>query len=196
MQFLGIARYVAPMETYNIISNRRIEKVADFRGSSVAIGWVFKPFLVDFLGVLPVSIPDGERYTALERGVVDGSFVKGAIEVVPRGYQEVTKYFIDEKFGSNNTSLVMNLNKFKSLPVNLQNVLMDSIPAMEPYWEETYQRDEAAARKTMTDAGVEFLKFSPEEHQKIVNGFISAEWGAILENFPTIGPQFKALLMP
>jgi TRAP-type C4-dicarboxylate transport system substrate-binding protein len=80
--------------------------------------------IVTALGGVPVAMPMGETYDALSRGVVDGSM---APQESLQGWKwgEVVKYTI-ENFGSSYSTgffVVMNKDKWKSLPPDVQKVI-------------------------------------------------------------------------
>jgi len=123
--------------------------------------------IVTALGGVPVAMPMGETYDALSRGVVDGSM---APQESLQGWKwgEVVKYTI-ENFGSSYSTgffVVMNKDKWKALPPNLQKV----IEAVNTEWIEKTGRlwDEIdkQGREFTLARGNQILPLSKEEDQK------------------------------
>src|SRR4030043_267980 len=56
---------------FYIYTNKKVEKIADFKGQNIRTMPLYIPFL-KALGANPVTTPPSEMYTSLERGVVDG----------------------------------------------------------------------------------------------------------------------------
>ena len=82
--------------------------------------------VVSALGGVPVAMPQGETYEALQKGVVEGTF--GPIEVLKGWRQaEVIKHTTDcFNVGYTTTMfVVMNLDKWKKLPDDLKKIFMD-----------------------------------------------------------------------
>ena len=48
--------------------------------------------------------------------------------------------------------------------------------------------------QTAVDAGVEVIKFSPEDLEWYLNTGYDGGWGKIFERYPELGPKFKELL--
>jgi len=82
--------------------------------------------IVESLGGLPVAMPQGETYEAIQKGVVDGTFTP--IETLKGWKQaEVVKY-TTESYGIGYTTamfVVMNLKKWNALPKDIQKIMED-----------------------------------------------------------------------
>jgi TRAP-type C4-dicarboxylate transport system substrate-binding protein len=82
--------------------------------------------IVESLGGLPVAMPQGETYEAIQKGVVDGTFTP--IETLKGWKQaEVVKY-TTESYGVGYTTamfVVMNLKKWNALPKDIQKIMED-----------------------------------------------------------------------
>ncbi len=77
------------------------------------------------LGITPVAMPMAEAYEALSKNVIDG-VQAGPEPLVGWKLDEVTDYFIKASFTYNSmTSVVMNKNKFESLPEDIQETIKD-----------------------------------------------------------------------
>ena len=82
--------------------------------------------IVSALGGVPVAMPQGQTYEALQKGVVEGTF--GPIEVLKGWRQaEVIKFTTDcYNIGYTTTMfVVMNLNKWNQLPDDLKTIFTD-----------------------------------------------------------------------
>lgn len=54
--------------------------------------------------------------------------------------------------------------------------------------------DIAANRKFWTDAGVEFIKWSPQDVERWEESIYGAAWGKLIEKYPDVGPEMQRLL--
>jgi TRAP-type C4-dicarboxylate transport system substrate-binding protein len=125
-----------------------------------ATGW--QVTLADVLGAKPAGIPGPDRYLALERGVIDGSWdlYAGmfAMKII-----EVTNNFLEADFGDSSGIAIMNKNRFNALPPDIQKIILDNRGFGEQDWlrmalEETKMGREAAMKRNLN-----FITLTPEE---------------------------------
>jgi TRAP-type C4-dicarboxylate transport system substrate-binding protein len=128
------------------------------------------------LGAIPVNVPAPERYSAVERGVVDGY----ALDIdSAAGYrlQPKTKYLIDHGYGSSNQiAILVNLDKWKSLPKHLQKVMQEVAIEIESEAEAYFAPRNEEGRKSFLAAGTKFVKFSPADAKFYLDTLNNAMW--------------------
>lgn len=133
----------------------------DMKGLRVAAtGWYVT--LADVLGAAPAGIPGPERYLALQRGVIEGSWDLYAGLYAMKIY-EVTNNYLEADFGDSSGIAIMNRNKFNSLPPDIQKILLDNREFGSQEWlklaiEETKVGHDAAMKR-----GATFITLTPEE---------------------------------
>lgn len=133
----------------------------DMKGLRVAAtGWYVS--LADVLGAKPAGIPGPDRYLALERGVIDGSWDLYAGLFAMKIY-EVTNNYLEADFGDSSGIAIMNKSKFNSLPPDIQKIILDNREFGSQEWlrlaiEETKVGRDAAAKR-----GATFITLTPEE---------------------------------
>ncbi len=137
----------------------RIERPQDLAGMRFRTGTLYDYFLTD-LGVAPVWISHPEVYSSLERGVVDGyGFPFG--NVTDLSLYEVVPYFIDHTFyESGNIVIIMNLDKWNSLPKHLQDVLLETLIDQESLIYKLWGDAQWGARDEMIEKGMIPITFS------------------------------------
>jgi TRAP-type C4-dicarboxylate transport system substrate-binding protein len=74
------------------------------------------------LGGAPVRLALGEVYSALDKGVIDGIMMM-AIGALDYKWYEVVKYMVRPIFGEVVCPILVNLNSWKNLPKDLQDLL-------------------------------------------------------------------------
>jgi TRAP-type C4-dicarboxylate transport system substrate-binding protein len=132
----------------------------DIKGLRVAAtGW--QVTLADVLGAKPAGIPGPDRYLALERGVIDGSWDLYAGMFAMKIY-EVTNNFLEADFGDSSGIAIMNKDKFNALPPDIQKIFLDHREFAQQDWlrmatEETKMGRDAAAKR-----GGNFITLTPE----------------------------------
>jgi TRAP-type C4-dicarboxylate transport system substrate-binding protein len=175
---------IEPVETPSDLAGRKLGIVgAHLKGATKALGMTL------------TSIPFPEAYSALERGVVDG-WSTPPDTVAAWGLYEVLNYTIDHPYFCDDCTWIMNLDKWNGLPEHLQDLMLDTYLEME---DEIARMEKAESLKNiqlMKDAGIEFIKFSPEDSEWFIETIYRAEWERLCEEMPEVGPKFKELLSP
>ena len=155
--------------------NLRPDGVIDVKGWKFRTTGAYRP-LVRALGGTPVQITNaGEVYTALERGLVDG-FGWPTVGLASQKLAKLVKYRIDPPFYHLANVLLINLDKWKSLPKPAQDILIkvaaqyekDSIDNMN----NAAKADEAAIKQ----AGVEIFTMPPAGAKKYLEIAYDAMW--------------------
>lgn len=103
-------------------TKKPVRKLEDLKGMKIRCTGGTAP-VVKALGGVPVAMPQGGTYDALQKGVVEGTF--GPIEVLKGWKQgEVIKYTTEcYSIGYTTTFfVVMNLDKWKALPQDVQQI--------------------------------------------------------------------------
>ena len=138
MQYL--ARMVES-QPFHLYLNKKIDK-ADLTGLKIRITPVYREFF-QALNANVVTTAPGEVYTALERGVVDGYGwpIGGLFDL---NWQQHTKYRVDPGFYDAEVSIIVNLDKWKSLTEkqrDLLNSMALELEAGNDFWKQ-YAVDE------------------------------------------------------
>lgn len=139
----------------------------------------YTPMITALDGV-PVAMGASEIYTSLSRGVIQG-FGWGDSNVVPLGVKGLVKYRIDPPFYTNNDLVIVNLDKWKSLPKEAQDILTKA--AIE------YERDSVAFMKALVEkdeaemkgAGMQIIDLTGDARKKYLSTAHEAMWKRISE---------------
>ncbi len=163
----------------------------DLAGHRMRTGSLYDLFM-KAIGIAPITMSQSEVYTAIERGLVDG-FGDTTASVQRYKFYEVTKYRIDHKFYYPNVTTVMNLDKWNSLPKHLQDLMQDIMLEMEPEAVAHFDSVAEANDKSLLDAGMEFIKFSPADAKWYVDTAYRAAWDDFMKKSPENAPKLKKL---
>jgi TRAP-type C4-dicarboxylate transport system substrate-binding protein len=71
--------------------------------------------VIKALGAVPVTLPMGDVYTAIEKGVVDGACAPASVFLGTKHY-EVAKYRVEPRFGQLVSLIGMNLDRWNKVP--------------------------------------------------------------------------------
>ena len=115
---------MSPTAPVQLLNNKlQVKTLGDLKGLKIAVTSPTQTKIVEKLGAAPVFMPEGEVYTSLERGLVDGRLHQWDGAVVWKG-MEVTKY----RTGNLDLTLdlmtiAMNRDTWNKLPQDLQNIV-------------------------------------------------------------------------
>jgi len=186
MQYLGRVIDFTPFHLY---LTKKIDK-PDLTGLKLRITPVYRDFF-QALGATVVQTAPGEVYTALERGVVDGYGwpINGIFDF---NWQEKTKFRVDPGFYSAEVSLVMNLDKWKSLSPQQKDFLMRQVIAHEAA-NESWKKVNEDDIKRQAQAGIQTITFDPATAKQYRDKAYDVAWTNLIKASPQYGPQMRQL---
>ncbi|MSQ18441.1 MAG: hypothetical protein EXR39_02495 [Betaproteobacteria bacterium] len=154
--------------TQQLFANQPIRTLADWKGKKFRVYGSESADLAKALGAAPVSIPFGEVYTALQRGVVDGAMTS-ATNAEPMKFFEVSKFMNFWNLSGGSTEwLATNMKAWNALPKDLQDVVQASLKAVsfeDKEWADAKALDDRA-RKRVTELGMTIVDPAAEEIAK------------------------------
>src|SRR6267154_3745802 len=187
MRYLAKAVEFTP---FHIYLNKKIDK-PDLTGLKIRITPVYRDFFQSMNAQVMTTAP-GEVYTALERGVIDG-YGWPIHALFDLNWQEKTKYRIDPGFYNAEVSLIMNLDKYKSLTAAQRDYLERKARAYEAQndvWK-TYNQAEA---KRQAEAGIQVIAFDAATSKAYVEKAKEVGWANAIKASPQYGEQLKKVL--
>jgi TRAP-type transport system periplasmic protein len=159
---------------YHIILKEAIPADGDWAGRKIR-GTRSYHGIIRALGGAPVVLPPGEIYTALERGVVDGSAwpTSGALGFK---WYEVAKFRVRPSVGVATLPIFMNLRKFQSLDPKMQQLLLDEGRKLE--LETLKVGDELQVKEDaeLDRLGMKVLQLSEANGQKLKKAWSDSMW--------------------
>src|SRR3989441_1347576 len=186
MVYLGRAIDYTPFHLY---LTKKIDK-PDLSGLKIRITPVYRDFF-QALGATVMQTAPGEVYTALDRGVVDGYGwpINGIFDL---NWHEKTKYRVDPGFYNAEVSLVMNLDKWKTLNPRQRDLLMKHVIALEADNDSWKKVNEEDIRK-QAQAGIQVISFDAATAKQYYDKAYEVGWASAIKSSPTYGPQMKRL---
>ena len=181
---------VVEFTPFHLYLNKKIDK-PDLTGLKIRITPVYRDFF-QAMGAAVMTTAPGEVYTALERGVIDG-YGWPIHALFDLNWQEKTKYRVDPGFYNAEVSLVVNLDKWKSLPAAARETLSRQALAYEgqnEFWK-SYNQSEA---KRQAEAGIQTIAFDSATSRAYVQKANEVGWAGIIKASPQYGPQLKKVL--
>jgi TRAP-type C4-dicarboxylate transport system substrate-binding protein len=150
-------------QTYMWTANNPIRNLEDLQGLKMMCAGLWTGNRMAGLGGVPMMVPP-PGFEELEKGVLDGG-VYGMNALWDLGLGEVIQYHTDIHCGGTPMFLVMNLDKWNSLPADIQQIIENlSGPALADTLDEVlWYHDVADRQGIVDDFGIETITLSPEE---------------------------------
>lgn len=175
VRYLGHYSGDAITGSHYMYVQEEISTIDDLKGRTIRVPPLTR-FFVEAIGAEPVTLPPGEIYVALDRGTVEGFTWPYFDGFTNFGWQEVTKYLIDEPLYRNGVGIYMNQAKWDSLPEDVQQIMMDAVETTQYWamgWVAAFQ---ATQLKGMTDAGMQTIELSEEDSKRWAETANEALW--------------------
>ncbi|MFC1867577.1 C4-dicarboxylate TRAP transporter substrate-binding protein [Thermodesulfobacteriota bacterium] len=168
-----------------IYSNKPINRLADLKGLSVA-SWGYYSRAFTIWGAKPASIPSPEIYEAIKRGVVNGCN-KPLFQAVSIALYEVAPYILMPKIGINVVvPLVMNLDKWKSLPPDVKKIFEEVSAEYPKKHTEIFKKIDEDSIAFMKAKGMTFTKL-PDADLAKMKGMAAPLWDKWAEDMDKKG---------
>jgi TRAP-type C4-dicarboxylate transport system substrate-binding protein len=186
MVYLGRVIDYTPFHLY---LTKKIDK-PDLAGLKLRVTPVYRDFF-QALGATIVQTAPGEVYTALERGVVDGYGwpIQGIFDMK---WEEKTKFRVDPGFYNAEVSLIMNLDKWKSLAPAQRDLLTRHAVALERQ-AETWKKLNDEDTKRQAQVGIQVISFDAATAKQYYDKAYEVGWASVIKSSPQYGPQMKKL---
>lgn len=150
--------------------------------------------LVTNLGGDTVTLPASDIYSALERGVVDGAAwpVFGALSY---GWYEVAGYMTRPMFGTNNHTLLMNLDAWNSLDDATQATFLEVAQELEiegrRQFEDIWDEEEAE----LMERGMQPTHFDDEVAEQLNRLFGEGVWQQVINAAGADGENLQEFVL-
>lgn len=179
--------------TYFLALNVPVNRPQELKGLKFRSHAIFQPWL-DALGIKGVFMPAGDVYNAMKLKNIDG-YPWNPPAVVEASMYEVTKYWIDHYVWSGGgVAIVINLNSWKSLPKNLQDLIEQIVIELEPQTAKEIDDLNKKAGKVFADKGMKAITFSPEDLKYYTDAANNAKWAQVEQGIaPPVLNQIKAM---
>ncbi len=144
-----------------------IRKLEDLKGCKVRVPGGDISAGIKAMGGIPISIPSGEAYTAMERGTVDAVSMYESAMLSFRIY-EVAKYDTRVNWINPGLPVMVNLKTYKSLSKDLQGIMHKA--GEEAYHnlnKEVQKYIKEVADPTLQKAGIEIVPLPDKERERM-----------------------------
>ncbi|MFH1652242.1 MAG: TRAP transporter substrate-binding protein DctP [Chloroflexota bacterium] len=174
-----------------IFTNKPVNSSADLKGMKLRAKAPEDAVMKAF-GATTVMVQADEIYTAVERGLVDGTVYPSSQTFYARSLNEVLKYWNGPTFFKNSTLSAMNLKTWQSFPADIQQIMNEQAAAAEetwaPLWESILSFDQIRLQRDL-----QRILWTPEDSQQFYTKGYQAAWESYTQKNPVYGPKFKAV---
>ena len=180
---------LGPSTGYQIMVNQPIGEDGGLQGRKIRSNPAYDGVIRE-LGGAPVQLPVTEIYTALQKGLIDGTAYP-AHGLMAAKMNEVVDYMVRPMFGQGSSMLLMNLDKWNSLTPEQQDILLRAGQRFETEAHEQVQEIAARDEADMLEAGVEITELGPEYADRINQIYNEGVWNQAAANG---GEEAQALI--
>lgn len=156
-------------------TNFPVKSVDDLKGKQLRVTPLTRHF-VQAAGGESVTLPPSEIYLAMDRGTVDGFSWPVADAFTRYGWQDVTKYMIDQPMYRSGGSVAMNLDKWNALSEEAQDILLQAMAETQEWTRGWFAQNLEEQVSLMKEAGMEVLTLSEEEAERWNDLAVEALW--------------------
>jgi len=155
---------------YLWMSKKPIRTFEDLKGLKCGVwGGKGPRELFKNLNSIAVAIPSVEVYDALDKGTMDARACTTPMMITYK-YYEVCKYVTDIGNGTAGSpvyAMSINLDKWKSIPADLQKIILDVSKNWWGYFEKRVTETQEKDRVFLEGKGMRFLEFSDADKTKV-----------------------------
>ena len=149
-----------------VTRKKPVYSLEDLKGLKIWVSGATAVKMGKALGFTPVSMPVGDLYLSLEKGVIDGAALPVEI-LISRRLAEVTKYVIDIDLGHDTFYVIMNKDTWKRLSPDVQKVFEElSAEWAVDFTGKAWDKFDTEAQERVISMGIEFISLSDAEKTK------------------------------
>ena len=155
--------YTGPSRLHTV---KPVRTLGDLKGMQIRTSGRAGATILPALGSGAVAIPTSELAIALQKGILQGT-VSPDDQLKTFRLADVLPYTTEISLWQPSPNfMVMNIDKYNSLPSDLQKVIDDSLPWAEKDCLKMWEGTDRAGRDYANSLGHEFISLSPEEREK------------------------------
>jgi len=146
-------------------------------------------------GTVPVDIPSGEVYTALERGIVD-AIAWTSTSMSDQGFQKFVHYRIDPGVLGLIMTMQINLSRWQALAPAVRDLLLEETQRYEEESRARFLQIEAIEKERLAAQGMNFFAL-PDHAAPLYTGMASdAVWARMAREEPEAAVSLRNVFDP
>ena len=189
--YIGMPGYAID-NSYYYSTSSKVSTPSQLKGQRVATFSLLKPFFED-LGMTVLLLSPADKYSAIERGLADGNGAPLS-GLHKGGYSKLLAWWIDHGVFSSSQNIIMNLDKYNSLPKEHQDVLNQAMRDLEEADKTNMDKMESAVKKELIEGdGMTPIIFSPSDAKTYMDTAYQARLADLNEKYPDIADMMHEL---
>jgi len=184
--------FMSSVDTYGLFSKTPIKSIADLKGKKISGVGVYIPKFFKEIGTKVIPTFVGDRYSALQTGVIEGDYLP-LLFTKPYRFWEVAKYrILVDSGGNHGMPHVINLDVWNSLSPEDQKIMITAGREMEVVSAEWMASTVSVFHKELEEKyGVTLMSFPYEEKVKWCEA-IGDKWWDYARDLEKLGlPGFE-----
>ncbi len=150
--------------------------------------------IINGFNAVSVTLPPGEVYSALQKGVVDGAGWP-TIGVVSFRWYEVATTLVRPTFGNSTYLLFMNLDAFNKLDAAKQKILLDAGEKTERDAQAAFTALTQDEEKELLAKGMKIARFPDKDAAQLDRLFAEGLWALVEKKEGDTGKAFRAFVV-
>ena len=173
---------------YQIFLREPVTQACSLAGRTIRAAPSYE-HLVEGLGARPVSLPIGEVHHALSEKTLDG-VAWSTIGALGFKWYEVNRYLMRPAFGVASHLLLMNLDTWQNLPLDLQRLLLEEGAKLEQKAVTRFKKVAASEMNNLNVTGMQITSLCPKGARKVKRDWAEGIWTLATEKS---GDEARAL---
>ncbi len=193
-QKIGLKLLAMPMTPdggYQIILKRPPTANGDLQGHKIRGNPTYAA-VIKLLGASMVTLPMGEIYTSVDKGVIDG-FAFPTFGALESRYYEPAKYLLRASFGFSASAVLANLatwNKFSSAE---KKIILDEGVKHEDKWLRESAQLIQDEEKTLIAKGMQVVQMGEAQRAKLKRAWSDGLWDNAAQKFKKETEEIRAI---
>lgn len=162
----------------------------DMEGLKLRSQPIYREFF-ESLGAIAVSVPSGETYTALERGMVDGTGWP-LIGITDLSWDRFLKYRVDPPFFQTDLVVIINAAIWDGLPGEARRILRETARAHEIESYNYFQAQLPIMDQKVRAGGMQVIELTGETAEHYLARAYEVPWSRLEKRDPTHAEELRA----
>ncbi|MFC2018996.1 TRAP transporter substrate-binding protein DctP [Chloroflexota bacterium] len=164
---------------FNFFTTKPVSQLGDLKGLRVHASGK-QADLAKAYGAVPTMMGYGEVYSALERGILDGTVNTLSSSNSMKWFEQYT-HAVDVPFFTGGTAWLINWDTWERIPAKYQKIMLEVAEEVERESYEDMVKEYAELEVKFKAAGIQFVKLSSIESKQLVDKSIDVAWSGLYQ---------------
>ena len=178
--------------SYNLFTKVPVRTLEEAKGLKIRSAGGESSDILKALGMVPVSVPAPEAYTAFQRGVVDGVAFYNTGAIAYR-VSELAKSMTEVKLNNPSNSWAFNRKTWESMPKPVQRYLYGMMRRLSMMYGIEFDDQDVLSRKKFVDSGMLIQQLPPAELARW-KAAVEPLWQKFIDENEAAGRPARALV--